>query len=157
LTGSSQRQVTSGRPPFRSKGLTRNLRYSCPSPIGFGRDCFNGPDRFSPWRRALHAHLQPCHSRKRSRTLAMARRRRGTRQCRFFLAFYFCLTMHHRHQRAVQRHNQLFLRNITQGATTSTTTNETIEISVPSSTSVSGFNTPLEMPVTPGEVMDVSN
>ena len=73
---------------------------------------------------------------------------------------YFCLTMHHTFvlplQRAVQRHNQLFLRNISQG-TTSTTTSETVEISVPSSTSVSGFTTPLEMPVTPGEAMDVSN
>jgi hypothetical protein len=60
------------------------------------------------------------------------------------------------YQRAVQRHNQLFLRNITQG-TTSTSTSETVEISVPSSTSVSGFTTPLEMPVTPGEPMDLSN
>jgi hypothetical protein len=58
-------------------------------------------------------------------------------------------------QRAVQRHNQLFLGNIMQG-TTSATTSETVEISVPSSTSVSGFTTPLEMPVTP-EPMDVSN
>lgn len=59
-------------------------------------------------------------------------------------------------QRAVQRHNQLFLRNITQG-TTSATTSETVEISVPSSTSVSGFTTPLEMPITPVDAMDVSN
>lgn len=58
--------------------------------------------------------------------------------------------------RAVQRHNQLFLRNISQG-TTSTATSETLEISVPSSTSVSGFTTPLEMPITPGEPMDMSN
>ncbi|KAI0273871.1 hypothetical protein BGY98DRAFT_1090738 [Russula aff. rugulosa BPL654] len=58
--------------------------------------------------------------------------------------------------RDVLRHNQLFLRDISQG-NTSTATSETIEISVPSSTSVSGFTTPLEMPVTPGEAMDVSN
>ncbi len=131
------------------------------SSIGFGRDCFNGPDRVSPWRRALHAHLQPRHSRRRARTPAMARRRRGTRQCRFFLSFYFCVLrcialFFYSLQRAVQRHNQLFLRNISQG-TTSTTASETVEISVPSSTSVSGFTTPLEMPVTPGEAMDVSN
>ncbi len=59
-------------------------------------------------------------------------------------------------QRAVQRHNQLFLGNISQDVT-SNATSETVEISVPSSTSVSGFTTPLEMPVTPGEAMDVSN
>lgn len=81
-----------------------------------------------------------------------------------FLSNFFCLTMHpspsaflHIKQRAVQRHNQLFLRNISQDATSSSTTlSETVEISVPSSTSVSGFTTPLEMPVTPGEPMDVS-
>ena len=57
-------------------------------------------------------------------------------------------------QRDVQRHNQVFLRQVTQGAGT---TSETVEVSVPSSTSVSGFTTPLEIPVTPGEPMDVSN
>jgi hypothetical protein len=140
---------------FRSKGLTKQFTSS--SPIGFGRDCFNRPDRFSPWRRALHAHLQPGHSRKRPRTPAMARRRRGTRQSTFSFFLIFCLTIHrHPLQRAVQRHNQLFLGNITQG-TTSATASETVEISVPSSTSVSGFTTPLEMPVTPGEPMDVSD
>jgi len=56
--------------------------------------------------------------------------------------------------RDVQRHNQIFLGKVTQGADT---TIETVEVSVPSSTSVSGFTTPLEMPVTPGEPMDVSN
>ena len=76
-----------------------------------------------------------------------------------FLSFEFCVLRcicRHSLQRAVQRHNQLFLGNITQG-TTSTTTSETVEISVPSSTSVSGFTTPLEIPLTPGEPMDVSN
>jgi hypothetical protein len=82
----------------------------------------------------------------------------------FFLFLVFCLTMHpspstflYHQQRAVQRHNQLFLNSVSQGGTTSTATSETVEISVPSSTSVSGFTTPLEMPVTPGEPMDVSN
>ena len=82
-----------------------------------------------------------------------------------FLSNFVLRCIHHHHppfftikQRAVQRHNQLFLRNISQGGTSSTTTlSETVEISVPSSTSVSGFTTPLEMPVTPGEPMDVSN
>lgn len=70
----------------------------------------------------------------------------------FVLRCTFLLSL----QRDVLRHNQLFLRDISQG-NTSTATSETIEISVPSSTSVSGFTTPLEMPVTPGEAMDVSN
>jgi hypothetical protein len=76
----------------------------------------------------------------------------------FFLSIFDlrCIAMHCSLQRAVQRHNQLFLRNFSQG-TISTATSETVEISVPSSTSVSGFTTPLEMPVTPGEAMDVSN
>jgi len=92
----------------------------------------------------------------------MARRRCGTCQRHFFLfVFSLCQPLHIflQLQRAVQRHNQLFLRNITQdtSVTGSTTASETVEISVPSSTSVSGFTTPLEMPVTPGEAMDVSN
>lgn len=150
------------RPPFRiEKGPQQLLAFFFSPPIGFGRDCFNGPDRFPPWRGALHAHLQSRHSRGRRRTPAMARRRRGTRQCRFFPSFfYLCLTTPSpctaHSQRAVHRNNQLFLRDISQG-TTSTATSETVEISVPSSTSVSGFTTPLEMPVTPGEAMDVSN
>jgi hypothetical protein len=32
-----------------------------------------------------------------------------------------------------------------------------VQVSVPSSTSASGFNTPLEIPITPGEPMDVTN
>ncbi|KAF8480009.1 hypothetical protein DFH94DRAFT_456712 [Russula ochroleuca] len=55
--------------------------------------------------------------------------------------------------RDVQRHNQIFLGRVAPGDTAS----ETVGISVPSSTSVSGFTTPLEIPVTPGEAMDVSN
>jgi len=56
--------------------------------------------------------------------------------------------------RAVQRHNQLFLDKTARG-----TTNETAEISIPSSTSPSGFITPLEVPITPGpgDAMDVSD
>ena len=58
-------------------------------------------------------------------------------------------------QRDVQRNNELFLRKVTQGAASASS--ETVEISVPSSTSVSGFTTPLEIPLTPGEPMDMSN
>ncbi|KAH9988118.1 hypothetical protein BJV74DRAFT_840135 [Russula compacta] len=54
--------------------------------------------------------------------------------------------------RSVQLNNQLFLKKVTQGATS-----QTAEISVPSSTSASSFATPLETPLTPGEAMDVSD
>lgn len=55
-------------------------------------------------------------------------------------------------QRDVERHNQLFLESVEPEAAT-----QTIHISIPSSTSASGFNTPLEAPITPGERMDLSN
>ena len=55
-------------------------------------------------------------------------------------------------QREVERHNALFLESVEPEAAT-----QTIEVSIPSSTSASGFNTPLEAPITPGERMDMSN
>ncbi len=55
-------------------------------------------------------------------------------------------------QSEVERHNELFLKSVESEATT-----QTIQVSIPSSTSASGFNTPLEAPITPGEHMDVSN
>lgn len=54
--------------------------------------------------------------------------------------------------RDVERHNQLFLESVEPEAVT-----QTIQVSIPSSTSASGFNTPLEAPITPGERMDLSN
>jgi hypothetical protein len=48
------------------------------SPIGFGGDSSDGPDWLPPRRRAIHAHLQPRHSRRGPRTPAMARRSCGT-------------------------------------------------------------------------------
>lgn len=48
-------------------------------------------------------------------------------------------------QRDVERHNQLFLESVEPEAVT-----QTIQVSIPSSTSASGFNTPLEAPITPG-------
>ena len=55
-------------------------------------------------------------------------------------------------QREVERHNVLFLESVEpEGAI------QTIEVSIPSSTSASGFNTPPEAPITPGERMDVSS
>ncbi|KAI9513480.1 hypothetical protein F5148DRAFT_1302495 [Russula earlei] len=53
--------------------------------------------------------------------------------------------------RDVQRHNQLFLEKYAQN------TSDTTVISVPSSTTASGFTTPPEVPGIPGEAMDVSN
>jgi len=53
--------------------------------------------------------------------------------------------------RAVRLNNELFLKRMTQGETSAT-----VEVSIPSSTSASGFATPLELPVTPGEEMDMS-
>jgi hypothetical protein len=55
-------------------------------------------------------------------------------------------------QREVERHNQLFLESVEPEAVT-----QTIQVSIPSSTSASGFNTPPEAPITPGERMDLSN
>ena len=57
-----------------------------------------------------------------------------------------------RFQREVDRHNEIFLESVEPEAETQ----QTIEVSIPSSTSASGFNTPLEDPITPGERMDVS-
>ena len=59
-------------------------------------------------------------------------------------------------QRAVQRHNQIFLEKITPDVTPDDMSG-TVGVSIPSSTSASGFTTPLEGPITPGEAMDVSN
>lgn len=53
----------------------------------------------------------------------------------------------------VERHNKIFLESVEPEAATATH----IQVSIPSSTSASGFNTPLEAPITPGERMDVSN
>ncbi len=55
-------------------------------------------------------------------------------------------------QSAVERHNKIFLQSVQPEAA-----GYTIEASIPSSTSASGFNTPPEGPITPGERMDVSN
>ena len=73
-------------------------------------------------------------------------------------------------QRAVQRHNQLFLAGVsrdTQGTQdtqdmqdtqdTQDDASGTVGESIPSSTSASGFTTPLEEPIIPSEAMDVSN
>lgn len=67
-----------------------DIHPSCVFPIGFGRDSPDGPDRLTPRRRALHAHLQPRHSRRGPRAPAMARRSCGT--CRappFPFPFFF--------------------------------------------------------------------
>jgi len=56
--------------------------------------------------------------------------------------------------REVERHNELFLDSVEPASEAAT---QIIEVSIPSSTSASGFNTPLEAPITPGERMDVSN
>ncbi|KAH9035003.1 hypothetical protein EDB85DRAFT_1945300 [Lactarius pseudohatsudake] len=52
----------------------------------------------------------------------------------------------------IERHNEIFLKSVESEAAT-----QIIQVSIPSSTSASGFNTPLEAPITPGERMDVSN
>jgi len=60
----------------------------------------------------------------------------------------------------VQRHNQIFLEKVTPDVTPDDTpddTSGTVGASIPSSTSASGFTTPFEGPITPGEAMDVSN
>jgi hypothetical protein len=57
-------------------------------PVGFGGGCSDGLDWLPPWRRALHANLQPRHSRRGPRTFAMARRRRGTY---ITVVFFLCL------------------------------------------------------------------
>ena len=65
-----------------------------------------------------------------------------------------CIHTYTHLQREVERHNQIFLESVeplTEAAT------QTIQVSIPSSTSASGFNTPLEAPITPGERMDLSN
>lgn len=59
------------------KGLA-HVHPPCVSPIGFRRNSPDGSDRPPPRRRALHAHLQPRHSRREPRAPAMARRSCGT-------------------------------------------------------------------------------
>ncbi|KAI0252842.1 hypothetical protein BJV78DRAFT_271770 [Lactifluus subvellereus] len=54
--------------------------------------------------------------------------------------------------RGVEHNNKMFLETIAPNPA-----NPVMQISVPSSTSASGFNTPLDLPVTPGEPMDVTN
>ena len=55
-------------------------------------------------------------------------------------------------QRGVEHNNKMFLETIAPSPA-----NPVVQVSVPSSTSASGFNTPLEIPITPGEPMDVTN
>ncbi|KAI0267397.1 hypothetical protein BC834DRAFT_968906 [Gloeopeniophorella convolvens] len=53
--------------------------------------------------------------------------------------------------RDVEHHNKLFLNSMATDPI-----DPVVEVSIPSSTSASGFNTPLEGPLTPGDRMDVS-
>jgi hypothetical protein len=73
-----------------------------------------------------------------------------------------CARAHTHLQREVERHNQLFLESVDPQAVAQTIQDDIpvaseAQVSVPSSTSVSGFNTPLEAPITPGEHMDLGN
>ena len=54
------------------------VNFMCCLHLGFGGDRSDGLDRPPPRRRALHAHLQPRHSRRGPRTPAMARKHCGS-------------------------------------------------------------------------------
>ena len=97
----------------------------------------------------------------------MARRSCGTSTNFFKIHLAHAYNRTFPQQRAVQRHNQIFLKSLEQDTQETQETQDvqdmqddasrTIGDSIPSSTSASGFTTPLETPITPSEAMDVSN